>query len=77
MRKHNIRNFSIFLHRLPDGLYYEFAYFEYRGSDYEKDMAALAAEPRNQAWLAQCDPMQLPLPGEASWAVMEAIYFNP
>jgi L-rhamnose mutarotase len=39
-------------------------------------MARLAANPRNQAWLAQCDPMQIPLPGHASWAMMESIYFQ-
>lgn len=77
LRKYHLRNFSIFLHRLTDGRLYEFAYFEYLGDDLEADMAALNAEPRNRAWLAQCDPMQLPLPGEDSWAVMEPIYFNP
>ena len=58
----NIRNFSIFLHRLPDGRLYEFGYYEYAGKDYERDMEALAAHPRNTEWLALCDPMQLPLP---------------
>jgi L-rhamnose mutarotase len=77
LQRYHLRNFSIFLHRLPDGRVYEFAYFEYVGDDLEADMAALNAEPRNRAWLAQCDPMQLPLPGEDSWAVMEPIYFNP
>lgn len=77
LQRYHLRNFSIFLHRLPDGRAYEFAYFEYVGDDLEADMAALNAEPRNRAWLAQCDPMQLPLPGEDAWAVMEPIYFNP
>ena len=77
LTKYHIRNFSIFLHRLPDGRLYEFAYFEYVGSDLERDLAALDAEPRNRAWLARCDPMQRPLPGAASWTVMEAIYFQP
>lgn len=77
LTKYHVRNFSIFLHRLPDGRLYEFAYYEYVGTDYESDMAALDAEPRNLAWLARCDPMQLPLPGEASWAAMERVYHNP
>ena len=77
LRRYNLRNFSIFLHRLPDGRLYEFAYFEYVGDDLDADMAALNAEPRNLAWLTRCDPMQLPLPGEDSWAVMEPIYHNP
>ena len=76
LRKHHITNFSIFLHRLPDGHLYEFAYYEYRGDDLAADLEALDAEPRNRAWLARCDPMQVPLPGEASWSVMESVYFN-
>ena len=72
----HIRNFSIFIHRLPDGQLYEFAYYEYVGKDYESDMTRLAAEPRHRAWLELCDPMQLPLPGEATWARMDQVYFN-
>ena len=77
LNTYHVRNFSIFLQRLPDGHLYEFAYFEYVGDDLERDMAALAAEPRNVAWLAQCDPMQRPLPGAESWTTMEPIYHNP
>ena len=73
----NVRNFNIFLHEFPDGKLYEFAYFEYHGSDYEADMKKLAEHPRNVAWLRQCDPMQLPLPGSDGWSFMESIYFNP
>jgi L-rhamnose mutarotase len=73
----NIRNFSIYLQRLPDGKLYEFAYYEYVGDDFEGDMARLAAEPRNVEWLKLCDPMQVPLPGHTGWAEMEPIYFNP
>lgn len=74
---HGIRNFSIFLQRLPDGNLYEFAYFEYDGADLERDLAALDREPRNRDWLARCDPMQRPLPGATSWTMMESIYHNP
>ena len=76
LRKYNIRNFSIFLKRLPDNKEYLFGYYEYTGNDYESDMAALAKEPRNIEWLAMCDPCQVPLPGESSWAEMTAIYHN-
>ncbi len=72
----NISNFSIYLHRLPDGRLYEFAYYEYRGTDHAADMARLAGDPRHQAWLELCDPMQIPLPGDSSWTMMEPIYFN-
>jgi L-rhamnose mutarotase len=73
----NIRNFTIFLTVMPDGKTYEFAYYQYVGSDYEADMARLNADPRNKAWLAQCDPMQIPLPGHKSWKMMESIFFQP
>jgi len=77
LNKYNMTNFSIFLHRLDDGNYYEFGYYEYVGDDFEVDMKKLAAEPRNQAWLEVCDPMQIPLEGYKSWADMELVYFNP
>jgi L-rhamnose mutarotase len=76
LRQANIRNFAIYLKQFPDGRCYEFASFEYVGSDYAADMAWLAAQPENQAWLALCDPMQQPLDGESAWAPMELIYFN-
>ena len=76
LRTYHLTNFTIFVHRLPDGNLYEFAYYEYDGDDLERDLAALAAEPRNRAWLARCDPMQVPLPGASSWSVMEAVYHN-
>lgn len=76
LRAHGIRNFTIFLQRLPDGKLYEFAYYEYVGDDLERDLAELDAHPRNRAWLARCDPMQVPLPGASGWTVMEPIYRN-
>jgi L-rhamnose mutarotase len=77
LEKANMSNFSIFVDKLPDGNHYLFLYFEYTGDDYEADMAALAAEPRNKQWLSVCGPMQVPLPGEISWAEMEPVYYNP
>lgn len=73
----NIRNFNIYLTRMPDGQLYEFAYYEYHGSDYEGDMARLDAEPRNIEWLKLCGPMQIPLPGTTGWTMMESVYCNP
>jgi L-rhamnose mutarotase len=72
----NMKNFSIYLHKLDDGQYYLFGYYEYVGSDYAADMAKLAAEPRNQAWLEVTDAMQRPLGGGKTWAVMEEVYHN-
>jgi len=76
LRQAHIHNFSIFLRQLEDGKFYEFAYYEYTGTDYETDMAWLATQPANQEWLSMCDPMQIPLSGEAGWTVMDQIYFN-
>ena len=73
--KYNMHNFSIFLHEI-EGKWYEFGYYEYTGSDFDGDMAKLDAEPRNKEWLVVCDPMQVPLEGEKSWAVMEMVYHN-
>ena len=77
LQKYNIHNFTIFARRLDDGREYLFGYYEYTGEDYDADMAALAAEPRNEAWLELCDPCQRPLEGETSWALMERVYHNP
>lgn len=74
--KYHIRNFSIFLQQIGSD-WFEFGYYEYTGDDHAADMAALAAEPRNLAWLRDCDPMQHPLEGAEGWTVMEPIYFNP
>ena len=54
----NVTNYSIFL-KEPENLL--FSYFEYHGSDYEADMAAMAADPRTQEWWAVCKPLQSPL----------------
>jgi L-rhamnose mutarotase len=75
LNKYHMHNFSIFLHQI-DGKWYEFGYYEYTGDDYEVDMAAMDAEPRIKDWLSVCDPMQIPLPGEKSWAIMEQVYYN-
>ena len=72
----NMENFSIFMHQFDDGKYYLFGYYEYTGTDFEKDMAELAKKERNIEWLKVCDPMQIPFEGESSWSVMEQVYYN-
>lgn len=76
LTKANMHNFSIFLHQLDDGNWYEFGYYEYTGDDFEADMATLDKHPRNIEWLKVCDPMQVPLEGYEGWAEMEQVYFN-
>ena len=73
----NIRNYSIYLRKLPDGRPYLFSYFEYTGQDFAADMAKMAADPATQRWWALCQPCQEPLadraPGEW-WAAMEEVF---
>lgn len=76
LTKYGMRNFSIFLHEIEPGEFYEFGYYEYVGSNFEEDMQALAKEDRNIEWLKICDPMQIPLEGSTSWTEMEQVYFN-
>lgn len=73
----NIRNYSIYLRKLPDGKHYLFSYFEYAGRDFAADMAKMAAEPITQRWWAECIPCQEPLPDRAQgewWAAMEEVF---
>lgn len=68
----NIRNYSIFL---LDGLL--FSYFEYVGTDYAADMAAMAADPVTQDWWRLTDPCQEPLESAADgspWARLEEVF---
>jgi len=68
----NIKNYSIYHH---DGLL--FAYFEYVGTDFEADMAKMAADPMTQKWWAVQKPLQQPYEkrGEGEWwADMEEVF---
>jgi L-rhamnose mutarotase len=79
IERSNIRNYSIFLRRMPDGKYYLFSYFEYVGNNFDADMVAMAADPRTQEWWAVCKPCQNPLPeidlaAGGWWADMEEVF---
>ena len=77
IRECNIRNYSIYLRRLPDGNHYLFSYFEYVGQDFDADMARMAADPRTQEWWECCKPCQTPLPDRPEgewWAPMEEAF---
>jgi L-rhamnose mutarotase len=73
----NIRNYSIFL-KEPENLL--FAYWEYIGSDFERDTAIMRENAAMQEWWKICDPLQQPLEtrrvGEW-WAAMEPVFFHP
>jgi L-rhamnose mutarotase len=71
-----IANYSIFL-KEPENLL--FSYFEYHGSDFDADMARMAADPGTQAWWAVCMPCQEPLATRREgewWAAMEEVFHH-
>jgi L-rhamnose mutarotase len=72
IRRSNIRNYTIFRHGTQ-----LFAYFDYVGSDFAADMAAMAADPETQRWWALTDAMQDPLPDREPgswWTTLEEIF---
>lgn len=74
LRASNITNYSIFL-REPENLM--FSYWEYVGTDFAADDAAIAADPVTQRWWALCGPMQAPLDTRAEWewwAALEEVF---
>lgn len=77
IKRCNIRNYSIYLRRMPDGKHYLFSYYEYTGDDHAADLAKMAADPTTQEWWKICEPMQQPLPGRADgewWASGEEVF---
>src|ERR1035441_6934737 len=48
IKQSHIQNYSIYLRQLEDGQPYLFSYFEYTGSDFAADMAAMAADEGSQ-----------------------------
>lgn len=72
IKSSNIRNYSIY--KMGDLL---ISYFEYIGTNYEKDMAAMAEDKRTQEWWAITDPLQLPLEGRTEgewWMVIPEVF---
>ena len=68
----NIRNYSIYLR---DGLL--FAYFEYVGTDFDADMAKMAADPVTQEWWKECIPCQQKIETATEdewWVNMEEVF---
>ncbi|HMO25800.1 MAG TPA: L-rhamnose mutarotase [Tepidisphaeraceae bacterium] len=77
IRDCNIRNYSIYQRKLPDGKLYLFSYFEYVGTDFAGDMAKMARDPETLRWWDVCKPCQAPLPDRADgewWASMEEVF---
>lgn len=76
----NIRNFSIAVKEI-EGKHYLFSYFEYIGTDYEGDMARVAADAETQRWWKETEPCQLPLPDAkakgAIWSEAREVFYMP
>ena len=73
----NLKNYSIYLRKLPDGKYYLFSYCEYVGEDFEGDMAKMAADEMTKKWWDVCMPCQEPLSNCAEgewWSDMEEVF---
>jgi L-rhamnose mutarotase len=76
----HLEHFSIFLRQLPDQRHYLFMFFEYTGTDYDADMARMAAHPETQRWWELTDACQDPLPNRTPgewWADMEPVCLLP
>lgn len=75
-----IQNFSIY-EREIEGRLYLFAYLEYTGTDFDADMARMAADPETRRWWKETDPCQSPLPDAAAagkiWADAKELYHLP
>jgi L-rhamnose mutarotase len=72
IQKCNIRNYSIYYHAG-----YLFSYFEYVGTDFDADMAMMAADMTTQKWWDVCKPCHEPLPTRAEgewWSSMEEVF---
>lgn len=75
----HIKNYSIFLRKLPDGNHYLFSYLEYSGDDFLHDMALMAKNPEVLAWWDLCKPMHIPFEDRQPdewWASMEQVFYQ-
>jgi L-rhamnose mutarotase len=74
----HIQNFSIHEGNI-NGQLYLFAYLEYTGTNFDADMARMAADPETQQWWKETDPCQSPLPEAAAkgkiWSDTKEVYF--
>jgi len=75
LKKYNFQNFNIFITQMDDGKEYLFGYYEYTGTDFEKDDAELRAIPEYAQWLELTDACQRPLANMKSWKSMDNIFF--
>ena len=70
----NIRNYSIYL-KQPENIL--FGYWEYHGSDFAADSAAIAADAKTQAWWKLTDPCQTPFEDRKDgewWSMLDEVF---
>ncbi|MGR5143171.1 L-rhamnose mutarotase [Photobacterium sp. DNB23_23_1] len=75
----NLRNYSIFLRKLPDGKDYLFSYVEYWGKDFEADMKRMSENKTVIKWWDKCKPMHIPFKDREEgewWAGMKSVFFQ-
>ncbi|MEM1450984.1 MAG: L-rhamnose mutarotase [Planctomycetota bacterium] len=73
-----IRDYTIYLARLPDGLYL-FSHFVYVGDDLDADLAAIGADEETRRWWKETDPCQIRLPGTSEgeqWLAAEEVFHH-
>jgi L-rhamnose mutarotase len=71
LKECHIQNYSI--HLAPGNQL--FAYFEYTGNDYKKDMQKIAADPCTQKWWKETDPCQESLSNDGGWLDLEEVFY--
>jgi len=74
----NIRNYSIYTTQIF-GKKYLFSYFEYVGSNLDKDLKAMALDENTQRWWKETDDCQVKLPNtmpDENWHSMEQVFYN-
>lgn len=78
LRECNCHNYSIYLGELAPGQFYLFSYLEYTGTDFDGDMAKMAADPKTQEWWKLTDPTQIPLSTRKAadrwWMTLEEVF---
>lgn len=69
IKKSHIKNYSIYYY---GGLL--FAYFEYYGFDFKKDMEEMAKDDLTKKWWKETAPCQIPLENGKQWINMEEVF---
>lgn len=69
IKNSNIRNYSIYHYGE-----FLFAYFEYIGFDFKKDMEDMAKDAITRKWWEETNDCQIKLEGSNQWSDMEEVF---